>query len=41
LIFLSSRTITIRDKKMPEYMPVHLEHTGILKTSILNVLSIL
>ena len=38
---LSIRINARRDKKIPKYMPVHLEHTGILKVPLLNDLSIL
>jgi hypothetical protein len=38
-IFLSIRISARSDKSMPKYMPVHLEHTGIFKLSMLNVLS--
>jgi len=40
-IFLSRRTSVKSDKKMPKYMPVHLEHTGIFRLFMVNDLSIL
>ena len=37
----SRRIMVMIEMKIPKYMPVHLEHTGIFKISILNVLSTL
>jgi len=37
----SRKIMVISDIKIPKYMPVSLEHTGIYKISILNVLSTL